>query len=455
MSAEILLANPRLTGTSKVEKLKCQPEDDRLPAFSDEALAQQFAETHQGNLRYVAAWGKWLSFDGVCSRFDDSLLAFDRARRICRDAAAGWDERKIACALASGKTVAAVERLAKADRRLAATVDQWDRDPWLLSTPGGVIDLRTGKSRPPEPDDHMTKITAVAPGGACPIWECFIVRITNGDASLAKFLQRVMGCSLTGLTAEHALFFCYGTGANGKSAFTNTIAVISGEYHKAAPIETFVACAVDHHPTDLAGLQGSRVVTSPETEEGRRWAEAKIKAITGGDKITARFMRQDYFEFTPQFKLVIAGNHKPSLRSVDEATRRRMRLIPFSETIPLAERDRALTEKLKAEWLGVLAWMIDGCLAWQRDGLAPPPAVRGATAAYLETEDPIHTWIDDTSERNPQAWESSTKLFASWEEWAKRLGEHIGTMKAFVQQLESHGFVQKSDEMAEAFGDFK
>ena len=181
----------------------------------------------------------------------------------------------------------------------------------------------------------------------------------------------------------------------------NTIAEISGEYHKAAPIETFTACAVDHHPTDLAGLQGARVVTSSETEEGRRWAEAKIKALTGGDKIAARFMRQNFFEFTPQFKLIIAGNHKPGLSTVDEAIRRRIYLIPFAVTIPPAERDLGLTAKLKAEWPGILAWMIEGCLAWQRDGLAPPPAVLNATAEYLEAEDAIQRWIDDACERNP------------------------------------------------------
>jgi hypothetical protein len=206
--------------------------------------------------------------------------------------------------LASAKTVYAVERLAKADRRLAATVDQWDSDQLLLNTPGGVIDLRDGTLRAPSPDDYMTKIAAVAPGGECPIWEGFLDRITNGDHELTRFLQRVIGYSLAGLTSEHALFFCYGTGANGKSVLINTVAEICADYHKTAPIETFTVSPTERHPIDLAGLRGARIVASVETEEGRRWAEAKIKNLTAGDRISARFMRQDFFEFTPQFKLI-------------------------------------------------------------------------------------------------------------------------------------------------------
>src|SRR5262249_4902153 len=150
---------------------------------------------------------------------------------------------------------------------------------------------------------------------------------------------RLLGYALTGLTIEHALFFLYGTGANGKSVLMSTVAGILGSYHRTAPIETFTASTSERHPTDLAGLRGARLVTAVETEEGRRWAESKIKALTGGDRIAARFMRQDFFEFTPQFKLVIAGNHKPGLRSVDEAIRRRFNLVPFTVTIPKAERD--------------------------------------------------------------------------------------------------------------------
>jgi len=365
-------------GERTLSGIVLESEDDRPPAFSDSALALRFAQRHAGDLRYVAAWNKWLQWTGTYWRFDDTKLAFDLAWRICREAARECNNLKMASAVASAKTVAAVERLSLADRRIAATVDQWDADSWLLNTPDGVVDLRTGRVRVHDPRDYVTKITGVAPGGGCPLFVAFLERITRGNADLIAYIQRVLGYALTGLTREHALFFCFGTGANGKSVLLSTVAGILGDYHRTAPIETFTASNGDRHPTDLAMLRGARLVTATETEEGRRWAESRIKSLTGGDTIAARFMRQDFFEYLPAFKLVIAGNHKPGLRSVDEAIRRRFHLIPFSVTIPLDERDGELADKLKTEWPGILAWMVKGCLEWQTGGLRPPQAVLAA-----------------------------------------------------------------------------
>ena len=160
---------------------------------------------------------------------------------------------------------------------------------------------------------------------------------------------RCAGYSLTGLTVEHALFFLYGTGANGKSVFCNVVAAIQGDYATTAPMDMFMATTGERHPTDLAGLRGARFVSAVETEQGRRWAESKLKLMTGSDPIKARFMRQDFFEFMPQFKLVIAGNHKPAIRNIDEAMRRRFHMVPFTVTIPKAQRDKTLTDRLLAE----------------------------------------------------------------------------------------------------------
>ena len=273
-----------------------------------------------------------------------------------------------------------------------------------------------------------------------PPWKSFLWRITGGSEELIDYLQRILGYSLTGITREHALFFAYGTGANGKSVLISTVAGILAEYHKTAPIETFTASNSDRHPTELARLRGARLVTASETEEGRPWAEAKIKALTGGDNIAARFMRQDFFEFTPSFKLLIAGNHMPSLRSVDEAIRRRLHLIPFSVTIPSAERDPRLSEKLREEWPGILAWMIEGCRKWQETGLQVPEIVRSATKSYLDTEDAVGSWIDDCCDRDPQSTETSAALWASWSAWAKKEGEPEGSRKSFSLKLESKGF---------------
>ena len=445
------------TERKKHNGAKVATEDDgaRPPEFSDDALALRFAERHANELRYVAKWSAWLCWDGVCWRFDNTLSAFDRARVICRAAAAGCNKLKLRKELASAKTVSAVERLARSDRRLAATVEQWDADPWLLNTPEGVIDLRTGIMREHRAEDYLTRVTVVAPGNReCPIWHAFLDRVAGGKA-LQQYLQRVCGYALTGSTREHALFFLWGTGANGKGTFMNAITGILADFHRIAPIETFTASYNDRHPTDLAGLRGARLVTATETEEGRRWAEAKIKTLTGGDMISARFMRQDFFDYMPQFKLMIAGNHKPGLRAVDEAIRRRFNLIPFTITIPPEERDHELGDKLKAEWPAILQWMIDGCLDWQESGLAPPEAVTAATAAYLEAQDTFSAWLEECCERDPNAWERSMTLFGSWKTWAEQSGQFVGDAKTFRARLERHNDIEHRPEPGTKRAGFK
>lgn len=415
-------------------------EVDIATEFSDEALALQFADQHGASLRYVAGWGRWMEWDGAVWRPDQTLRVFDLARRICRQASAGLDEKRLASSIASASTVAAVERLAKSDRRHAATVDQWDPDPWLLNTPGGVIDLRTGTMRRHTAAEYMTKSTAVPPGGSCPQWLSFLDTVMAGDAELVAFVQRVAGYCLTGSIREHALFFAHGTGANGKGVTLNTLTGILGDYAAVASIDAFTASQNDRHPTDLAMLRGARMVTAQETEEGRRWAESRIKAMTGGDPITARFMRQDFFTFDPRFKLLIAGNHRPGLRNVDEAIRRRFNLIPFAVRIAPDQRDPNLPEKLKAEWPGILAWAIEGCLEWQRGGLRPPAAVIDATAEYLAAEDATAAFLAECCIVDKSLEYGSTPLFTSWKAWADRTGEFPGTLKRFSQNLSGRGF---------------
>jgi len=414
--------------------------DEVPPECTDEALALRFSEDHAHDLRYVAAWGKWLEWSGTRWKPDVTLATFDRARFVCRRASSSCDNIKVAAKVASASTVAAVERLAKADRKHAATVEQWDADPWLLNTPGGTVDLRTGKMRRHLPADHMTKITAVAPGGECPLWHQFLAKVTGNDVEMQAYLKRMAGYALTGSIRKHALFFAYGTGANGKGVTINTLTGIMGDYAAVAGIETFTASQSDRHPTDLAMLRGARLVTAQETEEGRRWAESRIKAMTGGDPITARFMRQDFFTFEPTFKLLIAGNHRPGLRNVDEAIRRRFNLLPFAVKIPPAERDLDLPEKLKAEWPGILKWAIEGCLEWQQIGLAAPAAVLDATEEYLTAEDATAGWLGECCIQDPALHTSSSQLYASWKAWAEAAGEHAGSQKGFSQKLIAKGF---------------
>ena len=261
---------------------------------------------------------------------------------------------------------------------------------------------------------------------------------------MQSYLQRVAGYCLTGHTIEHAMFFLYGTGANGKSVFVNTFAGVMGDYAITAPMEAFVESRGERHPTELAMLRGARLVIATETEEGRRWNESRIKALTGGDPIAARFMRGDFFEFRPQFKLMIVGNHRPRLRNVDEAIRRRLHLIPFAVTIPAGEQDKTLQKQLEAEWPGILQWAVEGCLEWRRVGLAPPDAVRAATDDYISGEDGFGLWLDECTEvASDWAFERTADLFANWKSWADRTGEFAGTMRRFAQNMQARGFSPK------------
>jgi putative DNA primase/helicase len=417
-------------------------EEKIAPVFSEEALALLFAKKHGEELRFVAMWNHWLIYDGLRWCTDEIRKVFSLAREICRETANTINKKSDSKRIASAKTRAAVLSLASDDQGLAATTEQWDADLWLLNTPGGVIDLHTGKMREHRPEDYMTKITAVIPDASCatPLWDAFLSKVTQGDADFQAYLARMCGYALTGITHEHALFFLYGTGANGKGTFILTISGILEDYHRAAPIETFTEGNVDRHPTELAMLRGARLVTAEETEEGRRWAESRIKMLTGGSEVSARFMRQDFFEYMPQFKLVIAGNNKPGLRSVNEAIRRRFNLLPFTVVIPEAERDEKLPEKLKKEWPGILAWMIAGCLDWQKQGLAPPKIVTDATDQYLQGEDVINAWLEERCVKGKKGWTSSADLFDSWKDWAEASGEYVISKKRLGQQLEDRGF---------------
>ena len=407
---------------------------------SEDALALSFTKRYRHDWRYVAAWGKWLMWDGQRWRTEDTLGANDLVRNVCRHAALKAASPKTAVKLAAASTMSGVERLARADRRHAGTADEWDADIWLLNTPGGVVDLRIARMRPHDRTDRMTKVSTATPRGECPTWRAFLSDVTGGDAELMDYLQRMVGYCLTGVTSEHALFFLYGTGANGKSVFVTTIATILGDYAANAPMDTFMETRSDRHPTDLAGLRGARFVASIETEQGRRWNESKIKTITGGDKVSARFMRQDFFEFFPQFKLLIAGNHKPSIRNVDEAMKRRLHMIPFTVTIPPEKRDARLTEKLLLERDGILAWALEGCLLWQRAGLRRPQSVLDATDEYFEAEDALGRWIQERCLTEKNAKALTFELFADWKQWAESNGEFLGSMRRFTDALITRRF---------------
>ncbi len=414
---------------------------DNVALVTEDEGAIHFAERHRGQLRFCHDHGSWFEWDGSIWRKNGTARAFHYARELARQMAENQD-RKTETTARRAAFAGAVERFARADPVFAVTAETWDRDPWLLGTPGGTVDLRTGALRPAKPEDGITKTTAVTPADTaqCPLWLKFLAEATNHDVEMARFLQLWAGYSLTGDTREHALVFVFGPGGNGKSVAVNVQVGIMGDYAVTASMDVFIASSGDKHPTDLAMLRGARLVTASETEEGRQWAESRIKQLTGGDRISARFMRMDFFTFLPSFKLQIIGNHKPGLRNVDDAARRRFNLVPFVHTPPAP--DRQLEEKLKAEWPGILRWAIDGCLAWQRDGLVRPASIKAATEAYFADQDTFGAWLEEDCDLEPgNEWKSETsaELFAAWGRYAKAANEGVMTRKAFAERMQRAG----------------
>lgn len=416
-------------------------------ALHEDGIALAFAEKHKGALRYDHDRGKWFRWTGKYWARDETKIAFSWSRDICRQLAKeGGAEDKFAALLAKASTAASVERYAQADEALAVTSSVWDCDPWLLGTPDGTIDLRTGAVLLPKASDHITKHAAVVPAASpdCPLWLQFLHDATNGDDGLIRFLRQWCGYTLTGVTIQHALLFIYGPGGNGKSVFLNTVFGLLGTYAQMASMETFTSGAGDKHPTDMAMLAGARMVCASETEEGRAWAETRIKQLTGGDPVSARFMRQDFFTFLPAFKLAVIGNHLPVLRNVDDAARRRFNVVPFVHKPP--NPDRTLEAKLKAEGPAILRWMIEGCLDWQKNGLVRPRVVTEATGSYFSEQDSVRQWIEDHCETGKRSLsDTSDALFKSWTAYAVASGEKAGTMRWFSQNLARQGFEPVAD----------
>jgi putative DNA primase/helicase len=410
-----------------------------LAGLDEDALALAFTRRHRETLRYCHAWGQWLQWDGARWAPERTLAVFDLARRLVREVAAvEAPPPKLAVKLRSAATVGAIVTLARADRAHARTPEAFDQDPWLLNTPAGTVELRTGALRPHRRADGLTKVTAVAPGqtAEAPRWQACLRTWTQGDEALIGFLQRWAGYCLTGSVREEKLAFLYGSGGNGKTRFVETLRGCLGPgYVTSLAMETLIVTAGEQHPTDLADLRGARLAIATETEEGRRFAEAKVKALTGGDRLRARYMRKDFFEFAPTHKLLIMGNHRPLLRNVDEAMRRRLLLVPFEAVIPPEARDPDLAGKLRAESPAILRWMLDGCLAWQAEGLRPPARVLAATEEYLETADAIGRWVDECCVPGPSQTMGKAMAFASWKAWAEAAGEFVGSERRLSERL--------------------
>lgn len=422
-----------------------------IGSLTEDQIAKQFTDIYGNELRYVAEWGKWLRWDGRVWRVDTTLSVMDLARGVCREAAeataAIGDLTPAAAArlrarIRSAASIWAVARIASTDPRHAVTVDQLDANEWELNTPGGVLDLRTGAMNPHDPRKLHTKIAAVAPGGDCPLWDALLERVLP-DPAVRDYLQRLAGYALTGSSREHVLPFGYGSGANGKGTIFHALRAVLGDYGLEIPSETLMESAHDRHLTELAVLRGARLVIGSEVDSGRRWNESRLKRLTGGDPIAARYIARDMFEFLPSHTLVIVGNHKPGLRAVDEAIRRRIHLVNFAVTIPEGERDPELPERLKAEYPGILLWALAGCLEWQERGLSPPDSIRMATAEYLTAEDSIAGWIAECCERTGTV--TLKAAHASYVAWCESNASQPLGRNTFADQLEARGFPKGMD----------
>ncbi|WP_316237677.1 phage/plasmid primase, P4 family [Bradyrhizobium sp. SZCCHNR1015] len=409
--------------------------------ITEDGAALDFAELHEEDLRFDHDAGGWFEWSGSHWRRDRTQFAFAEARDLVRDLSRGQPQ-KVINITSKANFAGNVERLARADRRLAVTQEAWDRDTFLLGTPGGTVDLRTGELREARPEDNITKLAAVAPSRTadCPGWLRFLSEATGADEELQRFLQVLCGYSMTGETREHLLVFIHGPGGNGKSVYLSTIGGLLGDYAVEAAMDTFTESKFDRHPTDLAMLRGARLVTSAETSEGRAWAETRIKQMTGGDKITARFMRRDFFTYVPQFQLQIVGNHKPQLSSVTEAMRRRLVMVPFHNKPK--RKDTRLSEKLRQEYQGIMRWMIDGCLAWQKDGIRLPAVVKADTNDYFADQDQFGHWIEECLERTLlSVSENSQRLFHAWAKFAEESGaSRLGDIAWFNKEMKARGF---------------
>jgi putative DNA primase/helicase len=417
-----------------------RPEDDARPAdYSDDAIALQFIDENIDNLRYVNMTRKWLKWDSSRWKADTVLKVFSMVRKLCRNIAANAPEQ-LRRKLKADATIAGIERMSRSDQRIACVPEQFDTHEMLLGVNGGTVDLTTGLMISSDPNHFITKSTSIAPADTedCPLFLDFIHKINLQDREMVDFEQRWLGYCLTGSIKEHKMFFGYGTGRNGKSTLLELISHIMGEYAKAAGIETFVESRNDRHPTEIAKLMGARFVTATETQEGRHWNESRLKSLTGGDTVSARFMRRDEFEFVPGFKINIVGNNLPQLRNVDDAMRSRMCLVPFTLYVPEEERDLDLGMKLRSEAPGILRWCITGCLEWQRHGLMVPQSIRAATTEYLDSQDVLTEWMATCCEvrlGNLDLWAQLGALYESYKAFCLESGDEPMGRRTFSERL--------------------
>ncbi len=400
--------------------------------------------------RYVPQSGKWLVWDGRRWTVDHegriTEAAKLTARRLLDEAVQISDKQlreealKWALRSESAASIKAMIELARSIRGVPVMPDQFDVDPMLLNVRNGVVDLVTGELHHHDPARLITKIVPVEfdPGAVAPTWRRFLEQMLP-DPEVRAFMQRLMGYCLTGRVTEHKLPIAWGGGANGKTTFFEAMLNVLGDYGQEAPADLLTDDG-DKHPTGVARLHGARLVVASETKGSSRLDEGLVKRLTGGDRIVARYMYRDFFEFDPTHKIVLLTNHKPEVRDNSNAMWRRLRVVPFTITIPETKQDKDLPEKLRAEAEGILAWAVQGCLAWQQHGLGEPIAVQLATTSYQAESDQVTGFLDECSTTDTQARVKASELYAAYLAWAEANGDEPLSQRDFGRALTERGF---------------
>jgi putative DNA primase/helicase len=422
--------------------------------LSDAGNAECMTALYGNKFRYDHTRKKWLVWDGIKWSVDEMGLARKHAVKVvrARQQAAmdveNFDTRrrlaKWGLASENITRVNALLQMAQVLEPFSSTIDQYDSDVMLSTTQNGTLDLRDSTFRESRPEEYLTKQLGATydPDATCTRWEQFLDEIFGGDEELISYIQRAVGYSLTGNTSEQVVFLCYGNGANGKSVFLDVLSELLGDYAGTASFETFDAGRRSEASNDLAALKGKRIVTVIETEEDRRLAEAKVKAVTGQDSISCRFLYGEYFTYVPQFKIWMAINHLPVIRGVDRGIWRRIRVIPFLQSYE-GRADKSLNTKLREELSGILNWALEGLREWSEQRMGElPKAMKDATEQYRRDNDSIGQWLEERTEPNKQSMLRAKLGYQDYSMWAEERGERPFNQKNWSKALVEKGYMK-------------
>ena len=423
--------------------------------FTDATNAARLAKEQGRNIRYNSAWKKWIVWSGKYWVTDESgAMVHEKGLEVVRNI---YDEllktndyrerieiEKYGMLSESVRRREAFVKAAQWNSALNIQSDNLDPDPYLLNVQNGTINVLNGEFREHRQEDMISKIANVeyVPGADCPLWKQFIREIMNYKADLVNFLQTAAGWALTANIEEQTMFILYGSGANGKTTFLNTILNLLGDYATSTPTESFMKKNGDQNTNDIARLRGTRFVTTTEAEQGRRLSEPLIKKITGNDQMTARFLYGEYFNFTPTFKIFMATNHKPVIKGTDYGIWRRIKLIPFTTTIPEDKQDKGLETKLKKEASGILNWLLEGAARWKREGLQAPAIILNATDEYRGEMDVIGNFLKERTVQGKEYTIRIRELYKAYSDWCDDNKEHAVSERFFTMRLKEMNYEQ-------------